>query len=139
MSRPRRTIPKLPRVEKPVWTSNAACPACGKKIYKTKKAARRAAKIHHPHVSLSTYQCRSKSPLRPDPAPWHYGHLDEEIKHGNLDRNDRYEWGQLVPDDEECTFRGKSGLKCSLSPTHDPKPHLAQTMSGDWINISSEE
>lgn len=139
MTRPRRAMPKQPKVAQPVWASSGVCPACEKRIYTSKKAARQAARVHHPHDNLSAYQCRSTSDRRPTPAPWHIGHLVEEIKTGDLARDDRYEHGILASDGVECNYFDKSGLKCSLGPGHNPAPHLAQTISGEWINIDPHQ
>ena len=139
MARPRRTVRKQPRVAQPDWASSGYCPACGKKIYSSKKAAKNASRVHHPYDNMSPYQCRSTSPLRRDPAPWHFGHLDEEVKLGELARTDRYDNGVLVNENKECTHRSKTGLKCSLQPNHEPQPHLAQTISGDWVNMNEPE
>lgn len=139
MARPRRTQRKQPKLNQPDWASTGICPACHKKIYPSKKAARNAARVHHPYDQLSPYQCRSSSPLKPDPAPWHIGHLDEEIITGEVTRTEKYDDGLFVKEDKECTYMNQAGLKCSLNEGHKPQPHLAQTISGDWVNMEERE
>ncbi len=90
MGKPRRAQPSKFRVEltNPEWVAVGICPVptCRKKMYRSKKAAKSAARVHHPNDKMSPYQCRSTSELRPNPAPWHLGHLMEEIKRGDSDR-----------------------------------------------------
>lgn len=126
----------------PDWADLGLCPACGKKIYPTKKAAKIAARVKHPgDRNLVPYPCRSQSPKRPTPAPWHFGHLADEVKKGPLSRADRYEAppGPLrVP--ALCAYADTgdmgTGLRCSLEPDHVGRtPHLALTASGEWVNI----
>lgn len=92
MPKPRRAQPSKFRVDftDPAWSDLGPCPACKKKIYRSKKAAKNAARAKHPNDKMSPYQCRSKSALRPNPAPWHLGHLMDEIKRGDSDRYSLY-------------------------------------------------
>lgn len=92
MTKPRRAQPSKYKADRttPDWTDLGSCPACKKRIYRSKKAAKNAAKAHHPNDKMSPYQCRSKSALRPNPAPWHLGHLMQEIKRGDSDRHALY-------------------------------------------------
>lgn len=46
------------------------CPAAGKWAYVTRKDARRAAKVNHPHdTQLTAYRCLYED-------HWHIGHVD---------------------------------------------------------------
>lgn len=126
----------------PDWADLGLCPACGKKIYPSKKAAKAAARAKHPgDRQLVPYPCRSKSPKRPTPPPWHFGHLADEVKRGPLSRAERYEAppGPLRAP-SLCAYADSgamgTGLRCSLEPDHVGRtPHLALTASGEWVNI----
>lgn len=80
----------------PDWANLTRCPACGKKSFATKRAAKLASKVHHRSEHMSVYQCRSTRPERPTPAPWHYGHLDDSVISGELDRAQVYDEGRRV-------------------------------------------
>lgn len=43
------------------------CPDCGKKSYRTRKAARKMRRVYHPGDRQSAYEC-------PYGNGWHYGH-----------------------------------------------------------------
>lgn len=139
MSKPRRHRVRRVDFGSPEWSSVSDCPACGKKVYKSRKDARNAARIKHPNDRMSVYQCRSTSPKRPDPAPWHFGHLNEAIKAGKQDRTARYDQGQTtLPTRNECKFvDSETGLKCSLEPHSPEQPHLALTIGNEWVNIGT--
>ncbi|SDP61010.1 hypothetical protein SAMN04487905_10639 [Actinopolyspora xinjiangensis] len=49
------------------------CPACGKKVYNSRRSARQAAKAHHPGKHLNAYRCPRS--LEWDSTRWHVGHL----------------------------------------------------------------
>lgn len=51
-------------------TSYGKCPACGKDCFRSRKAARRAAKHRHPDERMCAYEC----PDHPHAGVWHYGH-----------------------------------------------------------------
>lgn len=91
MGRPRREQPRNNDNGARSWDSLTVCPACGKKTYPSKKAAKSAAKKLYPDDHLSAYQCRSTKEVRPTPAPWHFGHLDERIVTGKMGRRDAYD------------------------------------------------
>jgi ribosomal protein L32 len=91
MSKPRREQARHEDSGVVKWASLTVCPACGKKTYPNKKAAKLAAKNLYPDDHLSAYRCRSTKDVRPTPAPWHVGHLDERIMTGQMDRRDAYD------------------------------------------------
>lgn len=50
---------------------------CGKRIHRSRQAARREARRIHPGERLDTYHC----PMQPDSTPvWHYGHYMAGIR-----------------------------------------------------------
>lgn len=91
MSKPRREQARHDSKGARKWDSLTVCPACQKKTYPNKKAAKLAAKNLYPDDHLSAYQCRSTKDVRPTPAPWHIGHLDERIMTGEMDRRAAYD------------------------------------------------
>jgi hypothetical protein len=91
VSRPRRHQARHQEYSSPDWQAVGRCPACGKKCYTSKKAAKQAAKVHHSDDHLSPYQCRSDKASKPNPAPWHLGHLDGRIMTGEVTRVQVYE------------------------------------------------
>lgn len=72
--RPRASIPS--RIEVATVT---ACP-CGKAIHRSRSAARRFARQHHPAGDVRPYIC----PHNPD--AWHLGHLPPAVIAGDLER-----------------------------------------------------
>jgi hypothetical protein len=57
------------------------CP-CGKRAYRTRKAARKAARRHDQQVR--TYQCLT------DPSVYHVGHLHKDVTAGKVSRGKVY-------------------------------------------------
>lgn len=114
----------------PDWASAGVC-SCGKKVYRSKKDARNAARIKHPDDQLSVYQCMSNVS-----GPWHIGHLADEIKTGLETRKSRYR--DLTPIDR-CVYLDvntpSTGFRCSLEEEH-LGPHLALNGLGEWVNIT---
>lgn len=64
-TRPPRRAARIAR------SSTTHCPACGKKSYRTRKDAKKAARTFHPNDRMSAYQCRHE-----DGLGWHFGHSD---------------------------------------------------------------
>lgn len=97
MGKPRRDQARHTDTGVNKWSSLTVCPACGKRTYPDRKAAKAASKALYPEDHLSPYRCRSTKDVRPTPAPWHVGHLDERIMTGELDRRDAYDPKQYHP------------------------------------------
>jgi hypothetical protein len=57
------------------WT--ATC-SCGKRIYPTRKDARRAGKARHVGEHMSVYQCAANN--------WHIGHINDRRIRGEIER-----------------------------------------------------
>lgn len=69
-----------PAHEVPVNCSIGTCPRCGKQLFKTRKAAKKAMHaIHQGAHGLSVYGCGDG---------YHYGHLAPQVKKGDVDRRD---------------------------------------------------
>lgn len=57
------------------------CPeGCGKRAYRNRREAKRAARRYHPGDHLSAYPCGQL---------WHYGHLQNVVRHGQMRRQRR--------------------------------------------------
>lgn len=54
------------------------CSLCGKRCFSTKRWAKNAAKTAHPGDHFNAYKCGTY---------WHYGHLPQRVKLGDLPRN----------------------------------------------------
>ena len=63
------------------------CPECGKQTFRSRKAARRAAKTCLPHERLSAYPC----PVNDN--HFHFGHLSDAVRAGRFSRSDYYRKG----------------------------------------------
>lgn len=65
----------------------ALCSACGKKTWRSRKAARRAARRAHPGRAglLDEYPCPAGTPSG-DGVGWHYGHLRQAVRAGSAAR-----------------------------------------------------
>ncbi|WP_017972506.1 hypothetical protein [Actinopolyspora halophila] len=50
------------------------CPACGKKVYNSRSAARKFAKKRHRGKRLTAYRCPTSLPWRS--TRWHLGHVN---------------------------------------------------------------
>lgn len=56
------------------------CPDHGKRGYHSKKAAKRARRMHHPGQQMDEFPCEFR------PGLWHLGHLPDPIKQGDIPR-----------------------------------------------------
>lgn len=71
------------RPRPPADSSHQRCPACGKRVYPTRAAAKRARKALFPHDRMDAYRCPQPAPWEAD--RWHLGHP----RAGDRDRNPR--------------------------------------------------
>lgn len=105
----------------PDWANLTRCPACGKKSYATRKAAKNAAKVHHQDAHMSVYRCRSNNPKRPNPAPWHYGHLDEAVISGKMSKDEVYVQGKKAVPRHKTDPQALEAIRKIASSTNSPR------------------
>ncbi len=136
MARPRRKQKRPEPSHTPAWRGNERCIGCGKRCYETKAAARTASRIKHPDDHMSVYQCRSEHPELPNPAPWHMGHLADEIREGSLSREAVYDRNKrlLTGDTERCDVEG-----CKREESEHAGPCLTKDERGDWMLLVCED
>jgi len=60
---------------------HGTCPGCGKRIYGSRRDARRAGRVLHPSERLSPYECESEGG-----RGWHLGHLPPGVRAGVINR-----------------------------------------------------
>ncbi|MGV9668055.1 hypothetical protein [Nocardia niigatensis] len=66
----------------PAWQNWYQCSPCGKRLHKTRKIARQAARVLR-NERMSVYEC-------PHLPGWHVGHLPTSVRAGTESRGDHY-------------------------------------------------
>ena len=59
--------------------SYGACASCGKRSYKTRKAAKQVGRSLYPSAHLSAYRCVT--------GWWHYGNIPDAVIDGTISRD----------------------------------------------------